>query len=33
VFNFNLNRPVSAVGAADSDIWVFSDGTTAHTPV
>ena len=32
VWNNTLNRPVWAVGAGDSDIWVDANGTTVHTP-
>ena len=32
VWNSTLNRPVWATGTAATAIWVFADGTTAHTP-
>lgn len=32
VWNSTLKRPVWAVGLATTDLWVFADGTTAHTP-
>lgn len=33
VGNTTTNRLVYASGSADSDDWLFMDGTTAHTPV
>lgn len=33
VYNVTLNRPVYADGSAAGAVWVFSDGTTAHTPI
>lgn len=33
VFNTTTNRPVWSTGVLAGDVWVFSDGTTAHTPV
>lgn len=33
VWNLTLSRPVWASGAGATDVWVFADGTTAHTPV
>jgi hypothetical protein len=33
VFNTNLNRPVWATGSTAASVWVYADGTTAHTPV
>ena len=32
-WNKTANRPVWAVDSTDAGIWVFADGTTAHTPV
>ena len=32
IWNNTLNRPLWAVGAGDSAIWVDADGTTVHTP-
>lgn len=32
VFNSVSNRPVWAVGSGTTDVWVYADGTTAHTP-
>ena len=32
VWNYTLNRPVWAIGAGDSAIWVDAAGTTVHTP-
>lgn len=31
-WNTTTKKPVFPVGAAATDIWVFADGTTAHTP-
>lgn len=33
LFNSTSNRPVWASGVSPTDLWVFSDGTTAHTPI
>jgi len=32
-WNTTTGRPVWASGDAVGDVWVFADGTTAHTPV
>lgn len=33
VFDTGLNRPVWATGSTAGAVWVYSDGTTAYTPV
>ena len=33
VWNTTANRPVWATGATAASVWVYADGTTAHTPV
>ena len=33
VFNTTTNRIVYAISNTDGAVWVFADGTTAHTPV
>lgn len=31
-FNTDTNRPIWAAGGEDSALWLYADGTTAHTP-